>query len=94
MKIEAPSPNLLAQEVTKVRKAAKAAQVEQPQQTTVQLTDQVKVLSRKAMVADVGELQAAQDAKIQAVKARVAEGNYQVSGRDLAEKMLARSTKS
>lgn len=93
MKIEAPSQQLPAPEVTRVKKVAKSAAVEQPQElaTKVRLTDQVKLLSQKAMAADVAELQAAQDAKVEAIKASLDKGGYQVSGRDLAEKMMARS---
>lgn len=95
MKIEMPSQQLLAPEVTRVKKVVKSAAMEQPQEqaTTVRLTDQVKILSTKAMAADVTELQAAQDAKVAAVKSRYESGAYQINGRDLAEKMMARSAR-
>lgn len=91
MKIEAPGQKPVIPELARVSKGVKPVAAEQPQGQSikVQLIDQVRVLKNKAMVADVGKLQAAQDAKVEAVKARVAEGTYTVSAREVAEKILS-----
>jgi len=96
MKIDAPSQRLAVPDISRVKKGTKLAAVEQPQDQSekVRLTDQVKILSNKAKAANTAELQAAQDAKVEAVKARVQAGNYQVGGRELAEKMLSRSARN
>ena len=89
MKVDTQNQQLVVPQLTKV-KGRKPAEAQQAQEQVATKKDRVELSSQAALTAEISELQAVQVEKVQSIKERIEGGTYQVSGHDVAKKMLAK----
>lgn len=90
---EPQQPNIAQQAVDhKVENAEPIAARPKARKTAAKTKDTVDVAA-PSLEAEVKNLQAEQAKRVQALKELVEEGKYEVSSREVAEKMLSKSSK-